>query len=146
MIISADTNEFIPHKKRILDSSKVENGDVIMEIPHKKHSINQPPNKPIINGEIKEIIFFINCTSSFCFAFILYHKTSSIATIQTFFTMTLVVRVNLYNTLAAAKYNKNSKERIYYQTPAVRTTHSTRETTGTSNANEQKIWWWKPYI
>ena len=27
-------------------------------------------------------------------------------------TMTLVVRVNLYNTLAAAKYNKNSKERI----------------------------------
>ncbi len=26
--------------------------------------------------------------------------------------MTLVVRVNLYNTLAAAKYNKNSKERI----------------------------------
>ena len=27
-------------------------------------------------------------------------------------TMTLVVRVNLYNTLAAAKYYKNSKERI----------------------------------
>jgi len=28
--------------------------------------------------------------------------------------MTLVVRVNLYNTLAAAKYKQNSKERIYY--------------------------------
>ena len=28
--------------------------------------------------------------------------------------MTLVVRVKLYNTLAAAKYNQNSKERIYY--------------------------------
>lgn len=27
-------------------------------------------------------------------------------------TMTLIVRANLYNTLAAAKYNKNLKERI----------------------------------
>ena len=115
MIISADTNEFIPHKKRILDSSKVENGDVIMEISHKKHSINQPLNKPIINGEIKGIIFFIKFTSSFCFAFILYHKTASIATIYTnFLTTTQIVRVDFYNTLAAAKtyfYQKKEKQK-----------------------------------
>lgn len=60
MMISADTNKFIPQKTRNLDSSKVENGDITMEATHKKHSTNQPLIKPIMNGEIKVMIFFIN--------------------------------------------------------------------------------------
>lgn len=51
-----------------------------MEATHKKHSINQPPNKPVINGKIKGIIFFIKFTSSFYFVTLLYHKITSFAT------------------------------------------------------------------
>lgn len=62
MMTSADTNEFIPQKTRNLDSSRLANGDTNMEATHKKHSISQALNKPVINGKIKGIIFFIKLT------------------------------------------------------------------------------------
>lgn len=60
MIINADNNELIPQKTRNLDSSKPANGEIIIEKKHKKHSINQPLNRPVIKGAIKGIVFFMH--------------------------------------------------------------------------------------
>ena len=59
IIGSADKMENKTQNKRKELSSVVENGDVMIDKMQITHSINNPPNKPYTNGQIKGINFFI---------------------------------------------------------------------------------------
>lgn len=58
-ISKAETNEQIPQNTRKPGSSRLAKGEAIIEQKFRKHSANQPPNKPVTTGTRIGIVFFI---------------------------------------------------------------------------------------